>query len=77
MKRSITLSKCKKCGVLLSRDWPYDLCDEHWREKYHAPPGLNYFPEDGAAVKLAGHSLLTTYFPTFAVLQHVSSSALD
>lgn len=76
MKRSIPLSKCKKCGILLSRDWPYEFCDEHWREKYHAPPGENYFPENGPAVKLAGTSFKSNHNSPHFALQHVSSSAL-
>lgn len=44
---------CSDCGVALSRTYPYDLCPKHWWQRYHAPPGYNYFPPDAAGTNPA------------------------
>lgn len=52
-RRNLKTLKCQKCGVLLSREYPWNLCPKCWQEKYHAPPGTNYFPPDKTATKCA------------------------
>jgi len=50
---SIPQHRCERCAILLSREYPWALCPKCWQEKYHAPPGTNYFPPDKAATKRA------------------------
>ncbi len=45
MKRSrrnyrVPVKACSKCGVLLGREYPHDLCPGHFKEEY------GYEPED-------------------------------
>lgn len=51
--------KCGRCGSLLARDYPYELCPDCWQEKFHAPPGYNYFPEGEAAANLSREAPFT------------------
>ncbi len=36
----VLVKACSKCGVLLSREYPHDLCPVHFKEEY------GYEPED-------------------------------
>ena len=70
MKHRHPQPRCSKCNVLLSREYPYDLCTDHWREKYHAEPGTNYFPPDKAAMNPA-EALTLSFCGMIAVRLHV------
>jgi len=37
--RTLNPRKCDRCPVLLSRDYPHNLCPSCWKAQYGAPPG--------------------------------------
>lgn len=76
MKSNLKPHRCDRCGVLLSRDYPHNLCEECWRAKYHAPPGYNYFAEGGTAVNLAETKFCLPNPQLSSSLQRASSLTL-
>ncbi len=38
----VPVKACRKCGVLFGREYPHDLCPEHFKEEYGYEPEERY-----------------------------------
>lgn len=38
----VQVKACRKCGVLLGREYPHDLCPLHFKEEYGYEPEERY-----------------------------------
>ena len=38
----VPVKACRKCGVLLGREYPHDLCPLHFKEEYGYEPEERY-----------------------------------
>lgn len=45
--------RCRDCDILLSKNYPYEYCPRHWRQRFHAPPGEYRFDYFEAAAILS------------------------